>query len=361
MTGVLRSVFCDYGYKDVRLGIVNTEEEYNKIKVASEWPKMNRSWWKPPQLELETHCVQHSFFGNHMQFREVERTILPRRPEAEMITVIRKPNSLCLSAAYFFGVRRSEYLQPWFRKPKMKGLPTEEVVEKLVFDFINTRDVCRTNQQFQYIQSTRQSQEITNESDPRKDVENVMRMYSFIAITERFDESLIVLAHKWNITLADIVYIKSKERPIYEVNLIEGFEDAIVSSSFRDQSDRVQALLQSDTFKKRKAHDIMLYEEANKRLDEYIKRIPDIDVLLERFSRAQEALREDCSTEIREGDGNNCLWRDGGCAIRCKRRVLKRGDGPYAGLKEPLRADVVKEFATFRDHSRQLCREDNRG
>merc|ERR1712232_777890 len=43
----------------------------------------------------------------------------------------------------------------------------------------------------------------------KKGINNIIKNYDFIAITERFDESMIVLKYLLNLTLGDILYVNT--------------------------------------------------------------------------------------------------------------------------------------------------------
>ena len=244
-----------------------------------------------------------------------------------------------------------------FRLQRFAGMSAEERVESVIARFVQHYPECNESKQLRYLMPGSTTPMLRKRRPPLDAVKSVLRQYSFVLVTERFNESLVVLAHMWNLTLADLLYVKSKDKPEYAVYSIGPGEKevTIVSSRMEKQSARVREYLEGQTFKERNIHDYMLYEIANRALDERRRRIPGFDGLLARFERALDAIAGDCAGEVRLGDGNDCLWRDGGCAVRCRRQRVASGEGAYAGLADPLDDGAVRRLATLRDHTRNFC------
>ena len=163
----------------------------------------------------------------------------------------------------------------------------------------------------------------------------IMQGYDFIGITERMDESLVVLMMILRLKVSDILYIKAKSSG--------GFDDGAFNQtciyivpSFT--SPGMKKFFQSPDFFNRTEGDWMLYRAAEKSLDMTIDRLgrEQFERHLLEFQAAQKVANNKCSQGIRypcsvngvrapyrrqSDPSTDCLWLDSGCGYECLDRL----------------------------------------
>ena len=143
--------------------------------------------------------------------------------------------------------------------------------------------------------------------------------YAFIAVTERFDESLVLLAHKWGLQLVDMLYVRSKDShmdPTGTLDLNKGVE-VVPHVPIEKESVAVQRAAQS--FRTRSGADVELLRIANKRLDAAAEVLDSehrpgfTQAEVAKFKSMIAELERVCRPRFFEA----CLWGDNGCAQTC--------------------------------------------
>ena len=155
----------------------------------------------------------------------------------------------------------------------------------------------------------------------------ILRSYNFIGITERLDESLVVLMMILRLKMADILYLSAKTRG--------GYDDAggrdgqhictYIWPSFVTPG--VSAFLQSKEWREMIRYDMLLYEAVNRSLDMTIDTLgrEKFNDNLQKYQHAQKLAGEKClPTTIFPCDvggmyhsSNDCIWNDSGCGATC--------------------------------------------
>jgi hypothetical protein len=164
-------------------------------------------------------------------------------------------------------------------------------------------------------------------------VERVLEHYHFVGVQERFDESILVLRHrlnerKLNVSLKDVLYIRTKDS---RSGLLDDTNRAFVPHMpLASQGAAVRAYYESD-FKAANAKDGALWDEANRRLDDAVKRIPGFQSELAQYRSLLRTANRTCGvfpgskrhgslTSLRGATvqrGLACYWNDNGCAYSC--------------------------------------------
>jgi hypothetical protein len=157
----------------------------------------------------------------------------------------------------------------------------------------------------------------------------IMKNYDFMAITERFDESMVVLQMllKYHgVTLGDILYVKAKSNGGYDDGGHNGRCTFIQPSNL---TTGMKAFVDSKEWKKMVQWDLALYQAANRSLDLTIDKLGREEVArkLKLYQWAQGLVKAKCSSQAKlpctaEGvkrthDESNCLFSDSGCANEC--------------------------------------------
>jgi Galactose-3-O-sulfotransferase len=158
-------------------------------------------------------------------------------------------------------------------------------------------------------------------------VQEILDDYDFIAVTERMDESLIVMKFLLNLTLKEILYVKPSRTA---GSFSNGYSDRpcvyLVPSFVTPGMERY---FESPEWKKRIVGDELLYRAANKSLDRTIDALgrDRVERTVQQFKKAQAYVQQQCKGKIRsmcdEGgkvvprENRTCyIWAEG-CDYQC--------------------------------------------
>lgn len=164
---------------------------------------------------------------------------------------------------------------------------------------------------------------------------DILDTYGFIALTERMDESLVLLKMILGVPLQDVIVLSSKVRG----GLDDGrFENKCVRIVEWYTTPKVDTYIQSDY--PLGNYDFFLYAVVNRSLDMTIDMIgrDRFQRELEQYRRAKTMAEDQCLDStifpcIVEGDPpipdsrTSCLVADIGCGYECIRRVLGEDEG----------------------------------
>jgi len=220
-----------------------------------------------------------SVWANHGRRQEIAKSLARQMPGAFLVTIVRDPIARCLSQFYHFQVHMRG------------GKPTE--ANKL--SFIRRR--CAGDYLVNY---TKPAQGTAPAA--------VMDSYDFVATTERFDESLLLLAKKLGVKQVDLLYVPSK---VSGTSVNETGSPMHEHPPFSSEPQSVQQLAEE-----RMQHkgDAKLHEAADRALDEQAAAYgPSFKTELAEFQRRLAVLAATCTQHFKEG----CLWKDNGCGQDC--------------------------------------------
>ena len=189
--------------------------------------------------------------------------------------------------------------------------------------------------------------------DDYKDIANgIMLEYDFIAITERFDESMVVLSMLLgkDVTLGDMLYLSSKTAGGYDdgyfKNKCSFIQKSFVTEELKnyfndgDYDGNDASFYQYQyTWEERTRWDRALYEAANRSMDRTIEEVLGRTLFEQTLQRYKEALRkvnEKCAVVAkwpctsdgikRKKNETNCLGDGDACAYECIEEVAKEMD-----------------------------------
>jgi hypothetical protein len=158
-------------------------------------------------------------------------------------------------------------------------------------------------------------------------VQEILDEYDFIGVTERMDESLIVMKFLLNLTLKEILYAKPSRTA---GSFSNGFPDrpcVYLVPSFVTPG--IGKYFESPEWKKRIEGDELLYRAANKSLDRTIDALgrDRVERTLQQFKKAQAYVQQQCKGKVHgmcdEGgkviplENRTCyIWGEG-CDYQC--------------------------------------------
>ncbi|KAG7345695.1 galactose-3-O-sulfotransferase [Nitzschia inconspicua] len=158
-------------------------------------------------------------------------------------------------------------------------------------------------------------------------VNNILDGHDFIAVTERFDESMVALQMILDVPLAEMLYVKAKSNGGYDGGGSE--YGCVYIQPSNDLPQDIQQYIESDEWKDVVKWDNVLYQAVNQSLDATIDSLgrSAFEQQLKRFQHAQKVVSERCNDkaifpcsktgEHRESWETNCLFRDAGCGFPC--------------------------------------------
>lgn len=228
-------------------------------------------------------------------------------------TITREPTARAISAFFHFGVTRH-------------GIqPTNENFQAFLKDmFPSTGDY--------YLRALYTKANFTGRDvvDPINASNAVLNEFNFIGITERMDESAVVLMMLLNLKLADILYLNAK---------VNGGLDGgggpngctVIAQNFI--SEEMQVFFESNFWKDRIRYDLKLYNAVNKSLDMTIDALgrKKFEENLALFLHAKKVVATKCLQTAkfpcdeyghkRQPNETDCLWKDSGCGTQCLDQV----------------------------------------
>eukprot|EP00039_Didymoeca_costata_P019779 m.338900 g.338900 ORF g.338900 m.338900 type:complete len:293 (-) comp18587_c0_seq1:281-1159(-) len=136
--------------------------------------------------------------------------------------------------------------------------------------------------------------------------EKLKEKYDFIAITERFDESVLLLKFLLpGLTLRDLLYIKAKDSSkVYTSH----------QKNFASLPPKVRQFFASEKFKFASKCQWEIWRIANQMIDERISKIDNFSLELLHFRRMVQKAERECFSQESLKD---CFWQDNGCGVRC--------------------------------------------
>ncbi|KAL3895099.1 MAG: hypothetical protein SGARI_007549 [Bacillariaceae sp.] len=160
-------------------------------------------------------------------------------------------------------------------------------------------------------------------------VRDILTSYDFIGVTERLDESLVVMNLLMNgkVPLGDMLYLSAKVHGGYD-NLCNFLIPSNLTSGMKQY-------LESEVWQEFVRWDKILYDAVNASLDSTIDKLgrPLVENTLQRFKSAQQVVADRCQKEVKFGctaegtrrrpQDTNCLFLDSACAYECIDRVAE--------------------------------------
>ena len=223
--------------------------------------------------------------------------------------------------------------------------PTKRAISHFFFEKVSRQRIEPTARNFQsFLRIFRNgyylklfSLRALNETSPKEAAQGILQDYDFIGLTERMDESLVVLQMLLGLSIADILYFSANKSGGYDVG--GGFNHTCGYIQPSVVTDSMRSVLASDEWQDSVKWDDALYLAANASLDLTIQRLgrSQFEEGLAKFREALLAAKKNCSVEKRfpcdkvgvpplPDSETGCLYRDSGCGQECLDRVATQLD-----------------------------------
>jgi hypothetical protein len=241
-----------------------------------------------------------------------------RHPEASFLwSVIRHPTSRAVSHFFYDGVRHGWYkanaedLKEDLFNDEYPNLPHNYYVRVLSLDYFQ------------------------EDSDPVKFANQIIKDYDFIGVTERLDESLVVLKMLLNIPLADILHFDSKKSGEYKLTT-DPLGCALIPKTIITPG--MQEVLDSPEWNEYIKYDVLLHEAANRSLDLTIDRLgrEEFEKNLFLYRKSMEVAKNQCFSRVtmpcnangtyNDLEDTDCIYEDMGCGNACLDEVATNLD-----------------------------------
>ena len=155
-------------------------------------------------------------------------------------------------------------------------------------------------------------------------INEILSDYDFIGITERMDESVVVLSMLLNVPLGNVLYLNAKGHGGYDDGVYNDKCHFIQPSTV---SPTMRTFFRGKYWNEITKWDRALYEAANRSLDLTIDRLgrDTFNDNLAKFRSSNQAARDRCLPQnvfpcTATGEHNkhaSCLWSDSGCGYKC--------------------------------------------
>ncbi|KAL3912263.1 MAG: hypothetical protein SGILL_006952 [Bacillariaceae sp.] len=214
------------------------------------------------------------------------------RNKSFLFSVIRDPTAKAVSRFFHFAVSVHQQV------PNFANFVNNMKSSSLARPHL--RDLS-TNPHYNWTKKTgpKPGQFILPKLDYHQVVQEILKDYDFIAITERMDESLVVMKMLLNLSLEEILYTKAARSAGSFSNGPEGRPCVYLTPSFLTPA--MTEYLESSDWKTRIKGDELLYQAAYKSLDRTIDALgrPKVERTLAQFKKAQAHVQEKCEGQVR--------------------------------------------------------------
>ena len=259
-------------------------------------------------------------WAHHGKFINLYQPVLKCRGKRPVFlaTWVRNPLERCLSMFYHFRATRFQ--------SKTTGKVKRRYCLREVGDGSFARSVG-TWEQTEWRSDNRAWQPSLNFVKEKSKVENALKLfklYDFVGVKERFDESLIVLQDVLGLGDSDILYMVSKNSTAGQM----GKEDAaknrtvVPNPGFPNEEAKVLDLLADPTWIQKNEFALKFTEYANRALDNHIARIGPgaFETRLQKFKTLLRKAKRECISTTPK-----CYWNDNGCHYDCLDRLAPFG------------------------------------
>ena len=268
-------------------------------------------------------------------------------PESLLFTSVRDPGARAVSRVYFSHISRSRRLQK---------NPEPFLLNYLMRNTNNQGGTVSPGQggfQLQYAAmknipsySAWKPSARDTVQDPEKVIQNVvetLQSFTMVLVAERMDESLVVLALLLGIDVSLVLVQASKvsganyyyDKPLPREKLAKGVCRSILKAQ---RFAKVEALLESDSWRAMNYGDYLLHAIAKQSLQRTIESIqPEFDKALLRYRTLQDLVQAQCANDTHypcsdkgvpqpELAKESCYVEDAGCGYKCVDRVVQEYD-----------------------------------
>lgn len=257
---------------------------------------------KNENISLCKNRVQHSkTFQMKYDRRDMNQSIL--------WSLVREPTSRTISQFFHFFVTRRE----------------KDPTDEHFLDFIQKRRELLKSFQLKYLAF---EETLTN---PNKTIEKVFQHYNLIGVTERFDETVVVLQMLLGLDIADVLYVSAKGSGGYDDGRYRN-KCYLIQKSF--VSPRMRDYFQSSDWKEIIYWDEILHRAANYALDMRIEQLGrqafESNLANFRYLKDQvdkmcgDSVRLPCSStgQKRSPRQTDCIYDDMGCGFECMEKAV---------------------------------------
>eukprot|EP00040_Diaphanoeca_grandis_P034483 m.213856 g.213856 ORF g.213856 m.213856 type:complete len:331 (-) comp33160_c1_seq4:909-1901(-) len=158
-------------------------------------------------------------------------------------------------------------------------------------------------------------------------VVDAFALYNFVGVTDRFDESMVVLADIMGLSFKDILYLTAKNSSNSKPTGAGDVRNHIKMHRhppLSEEPSEVRDIATSNEFRKSNAWSLEFYKLAHKSLDNHINIMGKelFALKLAKYRVVLVAAQQKCVS--RDSDVPKCYYNDHGCGYECLDKVFKR-------------------------------------
>jgi hypothetical protein len=258
--------------------------------------------WNGDNWIISRGSQEPGVFAEHATLKDLLPKIFNLTMPYFLFTFIREPAERCLSDFYHFKVSRGHFK------------PTEQ--QKL-----SSLRGCN-NYQARYITPVKSVPE-----DHAPSLREIINWFDFIGVTNRFEESMLVLAYLLNLSYCDILYIKTKDSNSKYFRRDEVGYLLTPHPHILTEEKSIIEYANSSIFFQRNEIDYGLYKYANRQIDNIINTIgvSNFKLKLEKYRKLLTLSLKICvPLELQDKPPNKvlkCYEGDMGCGYDCLDKI----------------------------------------
>lgn len=230
-------------------------------------------------------------------------------------SLVREPTSRVVSQFFHFQVSRQGY----------------NATNDVFLRFLKQHRKYFTAFQLKYLAF---DQNLTN---PKEAIEEIFNQYNFIGVSERFDETIVVLQMLLGLEAADVMYLSSKASGGYDDGMFKN-HCYLIQRSFVSQA--MRQYFESSEWKEVIHWDAIFHDMANHALDltieqlgreNFERNLSTFLLLKDKVDRTcAETVRFPCSSTGRRARPRetDCMYDDMGCGFECMDSVIDQNNVP---------------------------------
>mmetsp|Transcript_97728 Transcript_97728/g.276453 ORF Transcript_97728/g.276453 Transcript_97728/m.276453 type:complete len:351 (+) Transcript_97728:92-1144(+) len=226
---------------------------------------------------LAAEIPSPSYYSKHDRRSHSGAMLHAAMPEAKWVSMVRDPQGMCMSMYYH-----------------KKGVAGEAPTDASKIEFIDSDPECTGDFISTYLEETANST-----------ANQILEIYNFVGVTERYDESLLALKHVLQLNMSDVFYVKFRDSS-KPCNWPSGTRHWIPLEhpSVEEESAAVRQALDEKIW----TRDRLLVAAANKKLDSVIAAYgPSYQDDLELFQSRLASLSSECGCLDHYGPSIDCI------------------------------------------------------
>ena len=247
-------------------------------------------------------------WANHGALSDLVKTKRVKQLPVFLMSFVRDPFSRCVSAYYHFQVTRAK--DDTARKVAQD--PSKVVAH------LKSKECLNVQTNYLRPKATSDSSSPDGNTKSAKKgvstaVQPILHAYDFLGSTEMFDESVVALAYTLDLSLCDVLFLKSKDSRAAGALDGLGFKFVPVPE-YSQLNSAIRTFGRSQQFLSANRYDYELLHAAERKLRRRMASTAGFNSTLAAFRELNAVAASKCSPKK---NSETCYWNDNGCGYPC--------------------------------------------